>query len=300
MHGVWLTLALIAMTAVWGATFAVVKEAIAHYGVLSFLAVRFAVGTMALVPWALGRLSARSLAAGTLVGLALAAGYLFQTFGLRWTSATNSGLITGLFVVFAPLWNRALFGVRTSRFVWVAIALSVVGLLLLAGTGPDPLAWGDLLTFGAAAAFALQIVLLGRFSQEHDTLALAAAQVATAGTVFFLAWPWVDPWVLPPVSVWPAILLTGVVATALGFAVQTLAQKRIPPTRAALIFALESVFVMVFGYVLAGDRLSAMQWIGAVVMIAAAGFSEAAALAKIPGCAGGTHAGVADQPGSRP
>lgn len=299
MHGLWLSLALVAITAVWGATFAVVKDAVAQYGVVSFLAVRFAVGTLGLLPWAWGRLNRRSLASGALVGLALAAGYLFQTFGLRGTSATNSGLITGLFVVFAPLWNRVVFGVRTPPLVWGAIALSLVGLLLLAGSGPDPLAWGDLLTLGAAAAFGLQIVLLGRFGKHHDALALAMVQVAAAGAVFFLAWPWVDPWVLPPAEVWPAILLTGVVATSLGFAVQTLAQKRIPPARAAVIFALESVFVMVFGYALAGDRLSATQVAGAVVMIVAVTFSEGAGLLGLPGGAWGAERPLANSPGSQ-
>lgn len=299
MNGVWLTLALIAITAVWGATFAVVKDAVTQYGVLSFLAIRFAVGTLGLLPWAVGRLDRRAIAAGTRVGLALAAGYLFQTFGLRWTSATNSGLITGLFVVFAPLWNRALFGVRTPPVVWGAILLSLVGLFLLAGTGPDPLAWGDVLTLGAAAAFALQIVLLGRFGKEHDTLALATVQVAAATAVFFLAWPWVDPWVLPPASVWPAILLTGTLATSLGFVVQTLAQKRIPPTRAAVIFALESVFVMVFGYVLAGDRLSAAQVAGAVVMMVAVGLSEAAGFMASTRAARQAGLPTAESPASR-
>jgi len=289
MSGVWLSLALIAITAVWGATFTVVKQAVTQYGVVSFLAIRFAVGTLGLLPWAVGRLDRQSITSGSLVGLALAAGYLFQTFGLRWTSATNSGLITGLFVVFAPLWNRALFKVHTPAMVWGAIALSFVGLLLLTGGGAEPLAWGDVLTLGAAAAFALQIVLLGRFGKEHDTFALAGVQVAVAAVVFFLAWPWVDPCVLPPPSVWPAILLTGIVATALGFAVQTFAQKQIPPTRAAVIFALESVFVLVFGYVFAGDRLSAFQLLGAAVMMAAVGLSETAGLLNLPRSPGQTQ-----------
>lgn len=299
MNGLWLSLALIAITAVWGATFSVVKEAVAQYGVVSFLAIRFAVGTLGLLPWAAYRLDRRTIATGSLVGLALAAGYLFQTFGLRGTSATNSGLITGLFVVFAPLWNRALFGVRTPLVVWGAIGLSLLGLLLLTGAGPDPLAWGDVLTLGAAAAFALQIVLLGRYSKKHDTLALAGVQVAAATAVFFLAWPWVDPCVLPPKSVWSAILLTGIVATAMGFAVQTLAQKWIPPTRAAVIFALESVFVIVFGYALAGDRLSAAQLLGAGVMMAAVGLSETAGLLVPSGHGSPSAPPVAESPESR-
>jgi drug/metabolite transporter (DMT)-like permease len=235
---------------------------------------RFLIGSacLAVVGWR--KVTRESLVAGGLIGVVLALGYLFQTFGLRCTTATNSGLITSLFVVFAPLGNRLLFGIRTSPLLWTAVGLSLLGLVLLTGTGVSPVAFGDWLTLGAAAAFGLQIVLLGHASTRHDTLALSAVQVASAAAVFLVVWPLAEPFSWPCGKVWGDLLLTGVVATALGFYVQTLAQKRLPATRAAVLFTLESVFAVFFGYVLAGDRLSGSQALGAVVMVAAVALGE--------------------------
>ncbi len=269
-----LTALLLGLTVVWGATFAVIKDAVASCGVVSFLAVRFLIASICLAPFGLRKVTAESLLAGGAIGAILAAGYLFQTFGLCSTSATHSGLITGLFVVFAPLLNRAIFGVRTPLAVWGAIAVSLLGLALLTGAGPTVPTRGDLLTLGAAASFALQIVLLGRYSRRMDSAALATTQVVATAAVFLAAWPMVEPLALPPPQVWPALILTGVVATAGGFIVQTLAQKRISPTRAAMIFTLESVFAVLFGYLVAGDRLTGVQFAGAVLMIAAVGLAE--------------------------
>src|ERR687894_2263679 len=111
------------------------------------------------------------------VGLALALGYLFQTTGLLFTSPTNSGLITGLFVVFAPLADRLFFGLRSSRRVLVAVALSVLGMVLLAGGGPDGVNLGDLLTLLCAAALGLHIALLSRYAAGYDASGLAFAQM---------------------------------------------------------------------------------------------------------------------------
>ncbi len=265
---------LLFITVIWGWTFTVVKDAVAGYGVVSFLAVRFVIGALCLGVLGWRKVTRQSLLVGSLVGIVLASGYLFQTFGLRHTTATNSGLITSLFVVFAPLANRVLFGIRTPKLLWAAIGVSVLGLILLMGTGPMPLALGDWLTLGAAAGFGVQIALLGRYSRDHDTLALAVTQVASAAVVFLAAWPFAEPFSWPSNEVWSALLLTGVVATAMGFYVQTLAQRQLPAARAAIIFTLESVFAMLFGYLLAGDRLTGIQVLGAALMIAAVGLGE--------------------------
>ena len=265
---------LLLITVVWGWTFTVVKDAIASYGVVSFLAIRFMIGSICLGTIGWHKVTRKSLLPGGCIGIVLASGYLFQTFGLRYTTPTNSGLITCLFVLFVPLGNRVLFGIRTPPLLWAAIGLSVLGLVLLTGTGPSPLAFGDWLTLGAAASFGLQIVLLGRYSRHYDTLALALAQVVSATVVFLGAWPLTEPFSWPSGRVWFDLLLTGVVATAMGFYVQTLAQKHLPATTAAVIFTLEAVFAVLFGYLLAGDRLAGVQILGAVLMSTAAGLGE--------------------------
>ncbi|MDP9411845.1 MAG: DMT family transporter, partial [Actinomycetota bacterium] len=171
------TLLLVGVTAVWGWTFVVVQDAIALYGVLPFLAVRFALAGAALAPIYAARLTRRSVLVGGGIGVVLAAGYLFQTTGLLFTTPTNSGLITGLFVVFAPLADRLLFGVNTSRQVLLAVGLSLLGMILLAGGGPEGANWGDLLTLLCAAALGLHIALLSRYASGHDAGGLTLAQI---------------------------------------------------------------------------------------------------------------------------
>jgi drug/metabolite transporter (DMT)-like permease len=261
---------LLLVTLVWGWTFPVVKDAVAAYGVVAFLAIRFALATVAMAPLGIRRATRASWLAGGGIGLALAAGYVFQTFGIKYTTATNSGLITGLFVISAPVWNRVLFGVRADRiFVGTAIA-SLCGLALLTGTGLADPAIGDLVTLGCALSFGLHIALLDRYSRRHDTSALALSQMAVAAVVFAAVWPLTEPLVLPATPmVWHALLLTGIVASAGGFWVQTATQRRLPATRVAMLLTMEPVFATIFGRLLAGDRLTILQMIGGALMVAA-------------------------------
>jgi drug/metabolite transporter (DMT)-like permease len=263
------SLLLVGVTVVWGWTFVVVQDAIALYGVLGFLAVRFALAAAALAPYSVRKVSLRTLGMGAGIGLALALGYLFQTTGLLFTSPTNSGLITGLFVVFAPLADRLFFGLRSSRRVLVAVALSVLGMVLLAGSGPDGVNLGDLLTLLCAAALGLHIALLSRYAAGYDASGLAFAQMLSVAVVFGVSWPFFEPVAFPPREVWLALVATGLVASAGAFWVQTFVQQRIPAARTAVILTMEPVFAALFGYWLAGDRLIALQVFGATLILSA-------------------------------
>ncbi|MDQ3378137.1 MAG: DMT family transporter, partial [Actinomycetota bacterium] len=251
------TLLLVAVTAVWGWTFVVVQDAIALYGVLPFLAVRFGLAGAALAPVYARRLTRRSLLVGGGIGVVLAAGYLFQTTGLLFTTPTNSGLITGLFVVFAPLADRILFGANTSRQIVLAVVLSLTGMVLLAGGGPEGANLGDMLTLLCAAALGLHIALLSRYAADHDAGGLTLAQILAMALLFAAAWPFFAPVSFPPPEVWVALLVTGLLASAGAFLVQTTVQQRIPAARTAIILTMEPVFAALFGYWLAGDRLVA-------------------------------------------
>jgi drug/metabolite transporter (DMT)-like permease len=242
------TLLLVGVTAVWGWTFVVVQDAISAYGVLGFLALRFALASVALAPLFLG-MTRRTLLVGSGIGLVLAMGYLFQTLGLLYTTPTNSGLITGLFVVFAPLTARAFFRVHVPPQIVAAVFLSLTGMVLLAGQSPSGVRVGDALTVVCAGALGLHIALLSRYAREHDAGSLALA--------------------LPPREVLFAIVLTGLVASALAFYIQTTVQQRIPAARAAIILTTEPVFAALFGYWLAGDRLSPVQLAGAALILSA-------------------------------
>src|ERR687893_990917 len=263
------TLLLVAVTAVWGWTFVVVQDAIVLYGVLPVLAVRFTLAGAALAPIYARKLTRRSLLVGGGIGVVLAAGYLFQTAGLLFTTPTNSGLITGLFVVFAPLADRLLFGVNTSRQVVVAVVLSLMGMVLLAGGGPEGANWGDLLTLFCAAALGLHIALLSRYAAAHDAGGLTLAQILAMALLFAAAWPLFASVSFPPLEVWVALVATGLLASAGAFLVQTTGQQHIPAGRAAIILTMEPVFAALFGYWLAGDRLVAVQIFGAVLILSA-------------------------------
>ncbi|MDQ4107164.1 MAG: DMT family transporter [Actinomycetota bacterium] len=263
------TLMLVGVTAVWGWTFVVVQDAINAYGVLGFLSLRFLLAGAALAPFLLPRMTLRTLLVGAGIGLTLAAGYLFQTLGLLYTTPTNSGLITGLFVVFAPLTAWAFFKVRIPRPVVLAILLSLSGMALLAGQSASLGRVGDALTVLCAAGLGAHIALLSRYAPDHDAGALALAQMLSMAALFTVLWPAFEPVVVPPREVWFAILLTGLVASAGAFYVQTTVQQRIPAARAAIILTMEPVFAAIFGYWLAGDRLSAVQLSGGVLILSA-------------------------------
>ena len=273
-------LSLVAVTAVWGVTFVQVKDAVALYPLFAFLALRFAIGTATLAPLALGRLrglDGRGVRWGLAAGLVLAAGYTLQTAGLERTTASSAGFVTGLFVVLTPLLATLLFGLRLGLVTWVGVALAVAGLALLSGVDTGELG-GDLLVLGAALAFAVHIIVLERFAAGYDAVAFAALQMVAAAVsltaVALLLGQLETPrgW-----TVWGALAVTGVFASALGFLVQTWAQQRTTATRTALALTMEPVWAGFFGFTLAGDRLGAAGWAGAALIMAGILLSEPAA-----------------------
>jgi len=263
------TLGLLAVTVVWGWTFVIVREAIASYSVMGFLAIRFTIAAVAVLLVAHGRLNRQVLRTGLGIGLILAAGYLLQTWGLKLTTATNSGLITGLFVIIGPLADRVLYGTSLRREALAAVFLSLFGMVLLTGQAPASLALGDLLTLGCALAFGVHIAVLSHASPRHDPLALTATQMLSLAAVFLFLWPLSAPVVPPPREVWFALGLTGLVASALAYLIQTFAQRHLSAARTAVILTMEPVFAGMFGYLLAGERLGAVQWVGAGLILTA-------------------------------
>jgi drug/metabolite transporter (DMT)-like permease len=264
-------LALVAVTAVWGVTFVQVKDAVELYPLFAFLALRFAIAALALAAPAAGRmrsLGRRGWGAGGALGLLLAAGYALQTAGLERTTVSSAGFITGLYVVFTPLLALLLFRSHVAGAVWIGVALSVVGLAMLSGVGAgEPL--GDLLVLAASAVYSLQIVLMERYAPRYDPVAFTQAEMLAAFAGFAVVAVALGQIEVPRGwTVWGALLVTGVFASALGFLVQTWAQRRTSATRTALAFAMEPVWAGLFGFWLAGDRLGAIGWGGCALIMA--------------------------------
>jgi drug/metabolite transporter (DMT)-like permease len=273
-------LALVFVTAVWGVTFVQVKDAVALYPLFAFLAVRFAIAALVLAVPARGRLGSLGRPgwlAGSALGLLLALGYALQTAGLERTTVSSAGFITGLYVVFTPLLGLLLFRTRIGRAVWIGVALSVAGLALLSGVGGgDPL--GDLLVLLGSAAYSLQIALMERYAPRYDPVAFTQAEMLSACAGFAVVAVALGQVEVPHGwTVWGALLVTGIFASALGYLVQAWAQRRTTATRTALLFALEPVFAGIFGYALAGDRLGALGWAGCAVILAGIVVAEPAA-----------------------
>jgi drug/metabolite transporter (DMT)-like permease len=271
---------LVLVTAVWGVTFVQVKDAVAIYPLFAFLAVRYAISTAVLAPVAASRLrllGRSGLVAGAVLGVLLAAGLALQTAGLERTTVTNTGFITGLYVLLTPLFALALFRTRITRELWAAVALAVVGLALLAGV-PSSSATGDLLVLASTGAQALQIVMVERYANRYDAFGLVFVEMLIALVVCAaIAVALGDLSVPHGTTVWAALIVTGVFASALAYLIQIWAQRRISATRIAIIFSLETVWAGFFGYVLDGDRLGLVGLTGCALIFAAILVAEPAA-----------------------
>jgi drug/metabolite transporter (DMT)-like permease len=275
-------LALVGVTAIWGVTFVQVQDALALYPLFAFLAVRFAISTVALAPFAWAPLCAlprEGVLAGIGVGVLLGAAYGFQTAGLELTTVASTGFITGLYVVFTPFIALGLFGTPVPRALWAGVALAVVGLLLLSGV-PGGSAAGNALVLASAAAAALQIAALERFAPRYDPRALTFLQLGTAFLGFLVIAAALGQLEVPRgATVWAALLVTGLFAGALGFLVATWVQARTTAARAALLFTLEAPFAALAGVLLADEVLGWAGWLGSGVMMAGILLAEPAAAA---------------------
>ena len=264
-------LALILVTAVWGVTFVQVKDAVDVYPLFAFLAVRYAIATGVLAV-AGGRrvltLGRSGFAAGGMLGGLLGLGIGLQTAGLERTTVSSTGFITGLYVVFTPLFGLLLFRTTVGLEVWAGVVLAVVGLALLSGVDVGS-PGGDLLVLASAAAQALQIVMVERYASRYDVIALVLVEMSACFAGFLVIALALGQLEVPRGwTLWGALLVTGVFASALAYLIQVWAQRRISAARIAVVFSLETVFAGIFGYWLADDRLGWLGWGGCAVILA--------------------------------
>lgn len=265
-------LALVLNTVIWGSTFVVVKQALADCSVLLFLALRFSIAGIALAVIFLPgiKFSRRDLRGGLLAGLFLIGGYILQTAGLLWTTASKSGFLTGLNVVLVPLLSAAVYKSVPGWREWTGAILALAGMALMTLENLQfAMNRGDALTLACAVAFAFHPLVIAHFA-GGSTKVLSLVQIASGA---ILAWALV-PLLEQPFIRWTpeligALAVTGLLATALVFTLQTWAQQYTTATRVALIFAMEPVIAAATGVAVAGDRLAAHAWFGAALILAA-------------------------------
>jgi len=266
-------LALAAVCLVWGTTFIIVKETVADMSVLLFLAIRFSIAAV-LLAVIFGLRKDRpplrpSLRGGVLAGTLLFFGYAIQTFGLRYTTASKAGFITGLYVPLVPVLGALVY--RRAPHAWevLGVIFAFTGMALMT-IQKDILSIGrgDLLVAVAAVVWAFHILVLSRYTKIADVGWLAVIQVATAAVLGCCTFWWAEPvrvqWTT---TVWIGLGVTSVLATAFAFSAQTWAQKYTTATRTALIFSLEPVFAWLASYVAVGEVLPPRGIAGAVLIL---------------------------------
>ncbi len=271
-------LALAFVALVWGSTFVIVKSVLNDLSTLYFLALRFTVASGCLfllflpafrrMRW---QAAIRGLRGGLLTGILLWSGYVLQTFGLKYTSAGNSGFITGFYIVLVPILSALIYRRLPQLLEVFGIGIATAGLVLLtipgALHGGFAINRGDLLTAGCAVAYAFHLLVLGYFSQREAFEAVALGQILCTALL-----SWVSLLVEPPVARWTsgsvmAVLVTAVFATALAFALQTWGQRYTSATRTALIFALEPVFALLTAILAGGESLTVARLIGCALIL---------------------------------
>jgi drug/metabolite transporter (DMT)-like permease len=270
-----LALALCAL--IWGATFVLVKDALAFASVFSFNAVRFTLAALVMgvvYARALRKLDWAALAAGALIGLFMFGGYALQTLGLKFTTPSKAAFITGAGVVMVPVLLAVFWRRRISRWAWTGALAALVGLYFLTvpHSGFSALSVGDLLALGCAVMFAFHIILVAKYSPTHSVAALSFLQVATTAALTALCLPvltvtrWETPFLRWSPSLIAAILITAVGATALCFSLQVWAQQYTSPTHTAILFSLEPVFAALTSLIVVREHLSARVLAGAILV----------------------------------
>ncbi len=261
---------LLFITALWGVTFVVVKDALGHADPLTFLALRFSLAAVAAVLIARGALLNAALwRSAAVLGTCLLIGYQLQTWGLLWTSSSRSAFLTGLCVILVPFLSAVLFKRRLVLWAVVGAAIAVLGLYLLtdAASAAGTLT-GDLLTVGCAVAFAFHIALTERYAARHPAFPLVAAQLVFCAGWFSAFVPFGERRVEWTPGLLLAIAVTGLFATTVCIGLQTWAQARTTAVRAALIFALEPVFAVGYSTLTAGEVLGRRELWGGGLIIA--------------------------------
>jgi drug/metabolite transporter (DMT)-like permease len=262
-----LALALLAVAAaLFGMTFVAVKDALTLMPPLSFVGWRFLLGAAALL--AIGRPAGRSVwRDGGIAGSLLFIGYATQTIGLEQTSATNSGLITGLYVVFTPLAAAAFRRARPAPSTLAGAVLSIAGLAALTVTDDFVLSAGDLWTVMCAIAYAFHILALARIAPRHRVVGFTAVQLFVTAVLALGVSAIVERAPLPPASALPTLLATAILVTCGAFLMQVWAQTVVGPSRTAIVLALEPVFAVATAAVVLGERLTTRGWLGAAMIV---------------------------------
>lgn len=263
--------------AVWGATFPIVKDSLSGVSAIALVGYRFLIAGLVLgVALLFAKVRVMPvLRQGIGLGIILWLLYISQTIGLNFTSAANSGFITGLFVVFVPLFSLFLFRKPPSWIRWVAVGVAILGLWLLTGR-LSAFNRGDALTLIAAATYALHILFADRWVQgDANPYALSFVQFMTVAILSLVAVPlFGDSFAVGSGRIAAVILCLALFPTLSAFVIQLVAQKTTTPIKVALIFTMEPVFAALFSWTIGNEKPVALQVAGGVLIVVAMVLTE--------------------------
>ncbi|MET1076565.1 MAG: DMT family transporter [Pseudomonas sp.] len=275
-HALRADLLMLITAAIWGAAFVAQSVGMQAIGPFLFSGLRFALGALMLLPllfWQSRQarggeplLSRGLLVGGALMGLALAIGINLQQVGLQFTSVTNSGFITGLYVIIVPLLGL-LLGHRTGLGTWLGASLAVVGMFLLSVGDGFQVASGDWLQLAGALVWGVHVLLVGFLASRHDPIRLAFLQFVVCALISLALALALEPIELAAIGrAGPSLLYGGVVAVAIGYTLQVVAQKHAIASHAAIILSLEAVFAAIAGAWLLDESLHLRGYLGCALM----------------------------------
>ena len=262
--------------AIWGAAFVAQRLGMDAIGPFLYTGLRFTLGALILLPLLLilpkpavkRPLNRGMLLGGLLMGLALTLGINLQQVGLLFTSVTNSGFITGLYVIIVPLLGLFI-GHRTGLGTWMGACLAVLGMFLLSVGEGFQVASGDWLQLAGACVWGVHVLLVGFFASRYDPIRLAVLQFAVCAVFsLILALVFEEINLGAILQAGPAILYGGVIAVAIGYTLQVVAQRHAIASHAAIILSLEAVFAAIAGALMLDESLHARGYIGCALMFA--------------------------------
>jgi drug/metabolite transporter (DMT)-like permease len=263
---------LIVVTMIWGSSFLIVQHALTFVGPFTFLAMRFGFAVLVLAFLFRKRLihiTSTEILSGSIIGLFLFASYAFQTVSLQYTTSSQAGFISGMYVPLVAILAIPLLQQKPTLGSILGILLSMSGLILLSvkNTFQITIGPGEILALACALASALHVICISKFAPRADAINLTIVQITLTALLSLIAMPIAkEPFSFPPFSVWGSALFLGVVATAFCLAIMNWVQQFVSSTEAAMFYALELVWLSILGH-FAGDNLSLLGWIGCGCML---------------------------------
>lgn len=277
--------AMLTLTAlIWGVAFVAQSEGMNYVGAFTFNACRFILGGLVLVPCIFflrkgngvqlnreeqKRQRKTGVIGGVCCGIFICLGSTLQQFGIAQTTVGKAGFITSLYIIIVPvlgLFLRKNVGLN----IWVSVAIAAAGMYLLCITEGFSISRGDFLVFLCAIGFSLHILVIDYFSPKADGVVISCVQFFTAGiisSVFMFLFE--RPTWEAVMAAWAPVLYAGVMSCGVGYTLQVIAQKDVEPTIASLIMSMESVFSLLAGWVLLGQKMSPKELSGCVLVFGA-------------------------------